>query len=206
MTTVRCGSPPGVSAITLTLSASCSRTSVLTRATVPASLRSTPTANDVPTPGMWTPWAPKGEVVGNRGSTRLTLVEQDEGGGPRRLGIRGLHDVCAGPAGSERCSQGRNRRSPPAHTRWSTRSGPGGREDQVDPLDGRRHVAGSGERDEVPVERRSGPGHEDLGLGAVSCSTGGEASVNDSTNVNSSRLTSYPAASALFTTYATEAS
>ena len=50
------------------------------------------------------------------------------------------------------------------------------------------------------------PATKTWGSGAVSCSTGGEASVNDSTNVNSSRLTSYPAASALFTTYATEAS
>ena len=64
MTTVRFGSPPGVSAITFTLSPSCSRTSVLTRATVPGSVRSTPTSKLVPTPGMWTPSAPSGRLLG----------------------------------------------------------------------------------------------------------------------------------------------
>ena len=98
MTTVRLGSPPGVSAITFTLSPSCSRTSVLTRATVPGSFRSTPTAKLVPTPGMCTPSAPSGRLLGTAVAARLTLVEQDDAQTPRLLGHGGLLHVRARPA------------------------------------------------------------------------------------------------------------
>src|SRR5262245_58899688 len=48
------------------------------------------------------------------------------------------------------------------------------------------------------------PGTNVCGSGAISWSTGGEPSVNSSTNVNSSSETSYPAAVAFSTTYSTE--
>ena len=200
MTTVRWGSPPGVSAITFTLCPSVSRTSVLTWATVPGSLRSTPTAKDVPTPGMWTPSAPSGRLLGTAVRPGWPSLNRMIADAPAAWAMAAFVTYGHVPRWIRAMLPATN----PAKSSTSHAL--------VDPLG-----AGVGGRTRstpctaavtspVPVKLTKSPskagrepGTNTCGSGAVSSSTGGEPSVNSSTKVNSSRLTSYPAAVAFWT-------